>query len=1041
LKKSNRSHANRSHASNKAQRPLPAMPMKPLAVLIAMYCSGAMADPTMATDTTAPTDNLQEIVVTGLRQSLVTNETIKRDTNGIVDAITAEDIGKFPDTNLAESIQRIPGVTIDRLDNEGTRVTVRGFGPEFNLVTLNGRSMPGNLAVEGVAGSGAVGNATATRSFDFENLSADGISGIEVYKTGRADVASGGIGSTINITTARPFDFNTMKATFSAKATDDTSSKVGSKVTPEFSGLFSDTFFDDRVGFLVNGSYSKRNSQEQRATIDGWLENQFGPGAGNSSTLALTNNNTNPDGNNWAPRNEGWGVEDHQRERVNGQAVLQFKPVDSLVATFDYTYSFYKDLNQSHTYGAWFDYGGSPYSAIINPQGTVTQLVDTGSDDSYNSSNDETMNQNGSAGMNLKWHASENIVVNFDAHHSTADSGGGALGTNNFGIVGQIPGSTTSLYKCFTMGPAFPTSGPGAGCAGIAAAALQIPTTSFLYAAPYTMANLGTNTIEPLFGSANDTIFNTTIEEALLDATWQNSDTNSGLKSIKVGIDVKRTTTEAEAFSSGNFAWGYYNTVDEGFIPASAFTKAPSCAILKQFTGGGCGIQIPFQYTFGLPYIIPITQAGGRLIPPPAGSPPGTPNTLDPNFPPYTFAQAKTPNSDDHIREDTPAPFLQMDFATTFDGMPFKALAGIRYEKTNVTANSLQEVPTSISWNNPTEFSTNYAATATFSDVKASYAEFLPNLDMSLEVLSGLLLRGSYSKTIARSDLTQMIGTTSVTSTPKPGSRTATEGNPGLLPYESNNIDFGAEWYYSKGSYVAANWFTKHVTNFLTEVTTQEPLFGLTDPNAGALATKATAEVVAAGKAPSAQNIYAQIQADTASPGPFLGQPGDPLVIWDVTTPTNGNKTDIHGFELSVQHLFGDTGFGVQANWSVPTGGAPWNSETINSQFALPGLSRSYNFVGFFERWGFQTRVAYSHRGAFLAALNQTDQDNEPIYTAAYGQLDMSASYDINRHFSVIFDGINLTSASMHQYGRFTDQFVSATEGFARYQLGFRVVL
>jgi outer membrane receptor for ferrienterochelin and colicin len=123
-----------------ALHPSSSMPMKPLAVLIAMYCAGAMADPTPATDTAgAPSDSLGEIVVTGLRQSLVTNESIKRDTNGIVDAITAEDIGKFPDTNLAEAIQRIPGVTIDRLDNEGTRVTVRGFGPEFNLVTLNGR--------------------------------------------------------------------------------------------------------------------------------------------------------------------------------------------------------------------------------------------------------------------------------------------------------------------------------------------------------------------------------------------------------------------------------------------------------------------------------------------------------------------------------------------------------------------------------------------------------------------------------------------------------------------------------------------------------------------------------------------------------------------------------------------------------------------------------------------------------------------------------------------------------------------------------------
>jgi len=73
--------------------------------------------------------------------------------------------------------------------------------------------------------------------------------------------------------------------------------------------------------------------------------------------------------------------------------------------------------------------------------------------------------------------------------------------------------------------------------------------------------------------------------------------------------------------------------------------------------------------------------------------------------------------------------------------------------------------------------------------------------------------------------------------------------------------------------------------------------------------------------------------------------------------------------------------------------------------------------------------------------LSQTDQTNEPIYTAAYGQLDMSATYDITEHFSVLFDAINLTSASTHQYGRYIEQFISASDGFARYQVGFRVVL
>ena len=1000
------SQSKRARACKKTpvERKVPAL--KPVAAFVAMCCSGAAlaADgPEAAAPATSASDvPLQEVVITGLRQSLVSSETIKRNASGVVDAITAEDIGKFPDTNLAEAVQRVPGVTIDRNNNEGSRVTVRGFGPEFNLVTLNGRSMPGNLSF---------GGAASTRSFDFENLSADGIAGIEVYKTGRADIASGGIGSTINIKTARPFDFSERRATFSAMADRDASTAVGNKVTPEFSGLFSDKFFDDRVGFLVNGSYSKRNSREEISGVDGWLQNQFGPAAGNSATLALTNNNTNPFGNNWAPRDDNWGIADHSRSRVNGQAVLQFKPVDSVVATADYTYTYYKDIIDRHTWGAWFDYGPNPFSATINSHGTVTNLVDTGSDLSYSSFADTFIHQNGSAGFNLKWAATDNFDVELDAHHSYANSDGGAAGNNDFGIVGQWP--ALSLTKTFTLGQ------------------YTLPTTSWTYVSPYNTSNLGTDTITPLFGQANTNAFYNVIDQARIGLTWKNANADSGLKSIKLGFDWEKFTTRAEAFNSGNFAWGYYNAVPpnnyNGLIPASAFTKVSSCTILKQFSGGSCQIAVPYFYTFNLQSAINATQGGGT--------------NNDPTFPPYKFQQAATPTNDDHIKEVTPAPYLQLDFSTDFNGMPFKALAGIRYEKTNVTANSLQKVPTAVVWVNPTEFTTTYAANATYSNVTASYGEFLPNLDLSLQVRPDVILRTSYSKTIARSDLTQMVGTTSVTFTPKPGSRTATAGNPGLLPYESNNLDFAAEWYYSKDSYLAVNWFVKRVTNFLTDTTAQGPLFGITDPNAGALANKAIAELTAAKQAVTAQSIFAQMEADNPGQTSFAGQPGDPLVIWDVTTPTNGNSTNIHGFEISGQHMFWDSGFGIQANYSAPSGGAPWNPLVVTQQFALAGLSRSYNVVGFFEKWGFQTRVAYTHRSSFLAGLNQTDQNNEPIYTAAYGQLDASASYDINNHFSVFLNGINLTSASTRQYGRYAEQFIFAGEGFARYQIGFRMTL
>src|SRR3954469_24140607 len=119
-------------------------------------------------------EELEEVVVTGLRGSLKASMETKCDAVGVVDSINAEDIGKFPDTNLAESLQRITGVSIDRRNGEGALVTARGFGPEFNLVTLNGRQMPTADAFgNGAPTAGGVG--TANRSFNFANLSADGI--------------------------------------------------------------------------------------------------------------------------------------------------------------------------------------------------------------------------------------------------------------------------------------------------------------------------------------------------------------------------------------------------------------------------------------------------------------------------------------------------------------------------------------------------------------------------------------------------------------------------------------------------------------------------------------------------------------------------------------------------------------------------------------------------------------------------------------------------------------------------------------------------
>ena len=183
----------------------------------------ALVGSTMPSFSQAEELEIEEVIVEGgIRASLKKSMDIKRDTAGVADAISAEDMGKFPDTNLAEALQRITGVSIDRSRGEGSKVTVRGFGPEYNMVTLNGRQMPTHSG--------------DSRSFDFGDLASEGVAAVVVNKTGDASVPSGGIGSLINIKTTRPLEAGTV-ATLGVKAGIDTSTVTGSTATPEIAGI------------------------------------------------------------------------------------------------------------------------------------------------------------------------------------------------------------------------------------------------------------------------------------------------------------------------------------------------------------------------------------------------------------------------------------------------------------------------------------------------------------------------------------------------------------------------------------------------------------------------------------------------------------------------------------------------------------------------------------------------------------------------------------------------------------------------------------
>lgn len=190
-----------------------------------------------ATGTQPAEESGEEIVVTGLRESLRRATDIKRSAPNIVDSIVADDIGKLPDQNIAEAIQRIPGVTISRDNGEGQFITVRGLGPAFSTALYNGRV----LATENQG-----------REFSFDILPAELINRVDVSKTPTATQFEGGIASTVDMYTARPFDFGETRAVLSAQGNYD---DLRGKVSPQASGLFSTTFADDTLGVLAAFSY------------------------------------------------------------------------------------------------------------------------------------------------------------------------------------------------------------------------------------------------------------------------------------------------------------------------------------------------------------------------------------------------------------------------------------------------------------------------------------------------------------------------------------------------------------------------------------------------------------------------------------------------------------------------------------------------------------------------------------------------------------------------------------------------------------------
>lgn len=317
-----------------------------LAMAVCTLPIGAFAQD--AQDTSDGT--VEEVIVTGsFRDSLANAVNIKKNESGFVDAIVASDIAEFPDNNLAESLQRIPGVAISRAGGEGRNITVRGLGPGFTTVRLNGME-----TISTTGGTDAVGGNNRGRGFDFNTFSSDLFSSLTVRKTNSAEVQEGSLGATVDLKAAQPFDYDDFVFTASGQLGYN---DLSEETDPGASFLVSNIFADGKFGVLFSLSYSERSVQDEGASTVRWTNNAA-QGFGRYQGAAITA--TNPINTAFRPRIPRYDSYEHEMERLGSSLSLQFRPTDTTEISVDGLWAKF-DANRQETFmqgslnGTWLN--------------------------------------------------------------------------------------------------------------------------------------------------------------------------------------------------------------------------------------------------------------------------------------------------------------------------------------------------------------------------------------------------------------------------------------------------------------------------------------------------------------------------------------------------------------------------------------------------------------------------------------------------------------------------------------------------------------
>ena len=851
-------------------------------------------------DPEVPTTETIEVI--GYRQALQESVALKRDAVHVRESIVTEDIGKMPDLNLAEAIQRLPGVAIVREGGEGRNIEIRGLGAAFTQVTLNGMEVPASTG--GLDSSGGINRG---RSFDFNVFPAELFTRIDVNKSSLASIEEGGVAGTVEMHTGRPLSLPGLRGSMLLQGGYN---DLSEESDPRFTATLSTTNKANTVGFMLSAAQMGRNSFQ-----DGFGTVRFArpdtpastPGSGFAANQTSLSDQQLRQA--WFPRLPRQDSFRHDQERRGLAGSLQFRPNDRLDLNLNLVHSRFEATTESYNSFAQFRFLGNAGFRFITP--TDVTLAPNGSGqvavagtfrnvelrtESRQAEDETTFNQ---LTADFEYDIGDNLILSGMVGRAKSEYEDLLFRVN----MDSLPANIVFSYD-FTQN------------SDVAA----IDYHGFDVTNPSNFAIQDDELLQKnLVDRTNDTAradldwFFGTGHHVRVGATYNEREVDSQLFQQDAPVPAVPLSSISRVFDfvdAGNYGSG----TELRFVVLD-FGRA------KEAFGFGSGF-VPFR-------------GPGRA----------------------TWV----------VTEETAGAYGEYNLVTLLGERALRLNLGARFVDTQVNA---------LGW-----------LSSTLSNTETnSYSNLLPALNVAFDVTPELLLRGSVSRTLTRASLAALAPVKAYGNT----NLTVTGGNSQLEPLLSDNVDVGAEWYFSEQSVLGFTVFYKDIDSFISTPETSEPL-------------------------------RPEDRAAVAAVFPTQPHLLDPSLVWIYRTSANTEGTKMEGFEIAYAQAFRGlpgllSSFGFTGNYSYVDGETTVLRSGRQVTVPLTGLSEnSWNATLYYEvpRWG--TRVSVNNRDDYIT--NNTGS-NGNVSEATTGPIrwDMSAFWHFDDRFSLSLEGINLTDEEERLY-------------------------